>query len=297
MWPAVFVALPTFFVQVQDSEGFRRDSGTALRNTEAKSLRLVFLVSFAAITRLVRRSFLFYICSLSSVETDMPAAAGQDRVCAAMQVVDLEQLKRDGALWQGRRTVQAAVRLLPSGWPLLDDMLGGGWPRAALIEVLSDEHQGLSLILPLLAGQGMQARWLAWVAPPYVPYAPALLARGIRVEQILLVQEVSAEQRLWAAEQALKSGACGAVLLWPQQVRMAQLRRLQLAAEQGECPGILFRSPRAAGQASPAALRLRVRPAPLGLEVEVIRRRGTWAGERCILQINRVEDRGSRSED
>jgi len=202
-----------------------------------------------------------------------------------MQVVDLEQLKRDGALWQGRRTMPSAGRLLSSGWPLLDELLGGGWPRAALIEVLSDVHQGLSLVLPLLAARSSGSRWLAWVAPPYVPYAPALLARGIRVEQLLLVQDVSAEQRLWAAEQALKSGACGAVLLWPEQVRMAQLRRLQLAAEQGDCPGILFRSPRAAGQASPAALRLRVRPAPLGLEVEVIRRRGTWAGETCIVPM------------
>jgi hypothetical protein len=108
---------------------------------------------------------------------------------------------------------------------------------------------------------------------------------------------VSVKQCLWAAEQALKSGTCGAVLLWPEQVRTAQLRRLQLAAEQGDCPAILFRSPRVAGQASPAALRLRVRPSPLGLEVGVIKRRGTWAGESCIVPIvsgSRIEDRGFR---
>jgi len=202
-----------------------------------------------------------------------------------MQVVNLEQLKRDGVLWQGRRGVQAPDRVLASGWPVLDELLGGGWPRAALVEVLSDVHQGLSLVLPLLAGLGVGSRWLVWVAPPYVPYAPALLARGVRVEQLLLVQDVSAQQRLWAAEQALKSGACGAVLVWPGQVRTAQLRRLQLAAEQGDCPGILFRSPRATSQASPAALRLRVRPSPLGLEVEVIKRRGAWAGQTCIVPM------------
>jgi cell division inhibitor SulA/protein ImuA len=228
---------------------------------------------------------LFYIGSLSSVETDVPGIAGQGRVCASMQVVSLEQLKRDGVLWRGRRGVPAADRVLASGWPVLDELLGGGWPRAALVEVLSDAHQGLPLVLPLLAGQGAGSRWLVWVAPPYVPYAPALLARGIRLEQLLLVQDVSAEQRLWTAEQALKSGACGAVLVWPQQLRMAQLRRLQLAAEQGDCPGILFRSLRTAGEASPAALRLRVRPAPLGLEVEVLRRRGAWAGESCIVPM------------
>ena len=203
-----------------------------------------------------------------------------------MQMVDLEQLKRGGLLWQGRRTVPSAGQILPSGWPLLDELLGGGWPRAALVEVLSDVHQGLSLVLPLLAARGADSRWLAWVAPPYVPYAPALLARGIRVEQLLLVQDVSAEQRLWAAEQALKSGACGVVLLWPEQVRMAQLRRLQLAAGQGDCLGVLFRSVRVAQQGSPAALRLRVRPVPLGLEVELLKRRGAWGGRSCIVPLD-----------
>jgi len=234
---------------------------------------------------LVQQAYLFYIGSLSSSETDVPGIAGQGWVRAAMQVVSLEQLKRDGALWQGRRSEPAADRVLASGWPVLDELLGGGWPRAALVEVLSDAHQGLSLVLPLLAGLGTGSRWLVWVVPPYVPYAPALLARGIRVEQLLLLQDISAQQRLWAAEQALKSGACGAVLLWPEQIQTAQLRRLQLAAEQGDCPGILFRTPRAASQGSPAALRLRVRPSPLGLEVEVIKRRGAWAGESCIVPM------------
>lgn len=203
-----------------------------------------------------------------------------------MQVVDLDELKRNGVLWQGRRGGLAPDRLLASGWPVLDGVLGGGWPRTALVEVLSEAHQGLPLLLPLLARLSRDPRWLVWVAPPYVPYAPALAARGICIERLLLVRDVTAEQSLWAAEQALRSGACGAVLVWPEQVQTAQLRRLQLAAEQGGCPGILFRPLRAAGQGSPAALRLRVRPAPLGLEVEVLKRRGGWGGESCIVPMH-----------
>jgi hypothetical protein len=101
---------------------------------------------------------------------------------------------------------------------------------------------------------------------------------------------VSAGQRLWAAEQALKSGACGVVLLWPEQIQTSQLRRLQLAAEQGDCPGILFRSLRTASQGSPAALRLHVRTSPLGLEVEVIKRRGAWGGGKCLIPMPGFED-------
>ena len=202
-----------------------------------------------------------------------------------MQVVDLDELKRSGMLWQGQHGLPAPGRVLPSGWAVLDELLGGGWPRAALVEVLSEAHQGLPLLLPLLVRLSTRPRWLAWVAPPYVPYAPALAARGVQVERLLLVREVSGGQSLWAAEQALKSGACGVVLVWPRQLQTAQLRRLQLAAEEGDCVAILFRPVRAAQQASPAALRLRVCPVPSGLEVGVLKRRGGWGGDSCIVPV------------
>ncbi len=205
-----------------------------------------------------------------------------------MQVVDLDELKRNGALWQGRRPGPPAGRVLASGWPVLDELLGGGWPRAALVEVFSDAHRGLSLLLPAMAGLGGDTRWITWVAPPHVPYAPALAARGIRVDRLLLVRDVSEDQALWAAEQALKSGASSMLLAWPGQAGgrgpgTAQLRRMQLAAEQGDCIAVLFRPLRAAGDGSSAALRLRLHPAPLGLEVEVLKRRGSWAGGACIV--------------
>ncbi|MCB1788471.1 MAG: translesion DNA synthesis-associated protein ImuA [Chromatiaceae bacterium] len=212
-----------------------------------------------------------------------------------MQVIDLEELKSRGVLWQGQRGTLAPERVLATGWGVLDELLGGGWPRAALIEVLSEAHQGLALWLPLLARLSADPRWLVWVAPPYLPYAPALAARGVRVERVLLVRDVASPQALWAVEQALKSGACGLVLAWPESLpgaslQTAQLRRLQLAAEQGDCPGVLFRPLRAAAQGSPATLRLRLRPAPLGLEVEILKRRGGWGGTSCIVPIPSAGD-------
>ena len=239
---------------------------------------------------LARPVSLFYIRSLISNETTLSDAVGQGRVCAAMQVVDLDELKRNGALWQGRRPVPPAGRVLASGWPVLDELLGGGWPRAALAEVFSDAHQGLSLLLPAMAGLSGDVRWITWVAPPHVPYAPALAARGIRVDRLLLIRDVSEEQALWAAEQVLKSGASGMLLAWPgraggRDLNTAQLRRLQLAAEQGDCTAVLFRPLRAAGQGSSAVLRLRVHPVPLGLEVEVLKRRGSWGGGSCIVPL------------
>ncbi|MGH8653199.1 MAG: hypothetical protein ACREYE_14005 [Gammaproteobacteria bacterium] len=37
----------------------------------------------------------------------------------------------------------------------------------------------LSLVMPALTRLGRADRWLAWIDPPYIPYAPALTGRGI----------------------------------------------------------------------------------------------------------------------
>ena len=79
-------------------------------------------------------------------------------------------------------------------------------------------------------------------------------------------------------EQALRSGACGAVLAWTQNVRPVQVRRLQLAAETGDGLGWLFRPAADAAQASPAALRLSVMREAGVLRVAVRKRPSGWGG-------------------
>jgi len=195
----------------------------------------------------------------------------------------LEQLLQKGELWRGAQVGPQKHGLEPTGWQVLDDCIGGGWPRGSLVEILNRDYQGLSLLFPLLARLGKDGRWLTWIAPPHLPYAPALAAQGVPLQQVLLVQDVSADQRLWAAEQALKSAACAVVMLWPERMDIAQLRRLQLAAEQGDCIAVLFRSLRDSAQSSPAALRLRIAGTPLGLEVEVLKRRAGWGGGCCEI--------------
>lgn len=175
----------------------------------------------------------------------------------------LEALLRHPALW---RTSDSASGLhtLPTGFMALDALLpGGGWPLGALTEIVV-ERQGLgelAITLPALADLCLQGRSVAWVAPPYVPYAPALQAAGIDLAQVLWLRSTSLDDRLWAAEQALRSGVCGAVLLWltPEHatgMTPHALRRLQLAAEQGQSLAFLFW--RRAIDSSPAMLRLRV---------------------------------------
>lgn len=176
----------------------------------------------------------------------------------------LDELLCHPRIWRGRHA-PGDVRALPSGHPPLDEMLpGGGWPRAGLIEILVERWGTgeLRLIVPLLRhfsrgdettdGRG----WIAWIGPPYVPYAPALAQAGIDVARVLLVHAHDDDEALWATEQALRSAGCEVVLAWADKAYGRSLRRLQLAAEDNGLPVILFRPGSALGASSPAALRL-----------------------------------------
>lgn len=205
---------------------------------------------------------------------------------AVMTVSQLLDQRPD--LWRGNRHPVAAPPGVPTGHAALDALLaGGGWPHGAVTEILvaGQGMGGLPLLMPALARLSLEAAgWIAFVGPPLLPYAPALAAWGVVLERLLVVRPETAEGTLWAAEQALRSAACRAVLGWPAAIAPVALRRLQLAAEAGDTPAFLFRPPDAAAQPSPAALRLAVRPAAVGgWQVEVLKRRGGWRPESIHL--------------
>lgn len=149
---------------------------------------------------------------------------------------------------------------LSTGYPELDRSLpGGGWPRAALTEVLLEGYGlgELRLVLPALVRLASGSR-IVWIAPPLVPYAPALAAAGLDPGQLVFVQPQDTRECLWAAEQSLRSGVCAAVLVWIGEVDGRWLRRLQLAAEYGRSWGVVFRPDALRRGSSPAALRMRL---------------------------------------
>ena len=194
----------------------------------------------------------------------------------------LQQLLANPRIWQGQ-ACSADLPGLPSGYPKLDRRLpGGGWPRNALTEILL-EHYGsgeLQLLMPALAylsqpeNDAAEAGWITWVAPPFEPYAPALGQWGVNLSRVLLVRPKSATEVLWAAEQALSSGNCAAVLLWPNALDDTASRRLQLAAEKGQSWAIAFRPMRALSRPSAAALRIRLVKGDKGTDLDILKSRG-----------------------
>ena len=186
----------------------------------------------------------------------------------------LEQLLQHPSLWRGRSV--APLPVWATGFAALDAALpGGGWPQRGLTEILTS-HSGLGelqLWLPVLAQLtgALQARWSAFIGPPFRPFAPAFAAAGVRLDRLLIVHP---PQPLWATEQALRSGACDLVFSWVARATVPELRRLALATEQGLSAGVLFRPASAEQESSPAMLRMLVQPQSDGLQLRILKSRG-----------------------
>ena len=150
-------------------------------------------------------------------------------------VVALDTLFHQRQVWKGQPQGLPPSQQ-PTGHAVLDQALPtGGWPEAALSEILlAQEGVGeLQLVWPTLARLSAAGERIVLVAPPHVPYPAAWQAAGVMLDQLAIVR-AEGRDALWAAEQCLRSGSCGAVLCWPQQADDRALRRLQVAAETGQ---------------------------------------------------------------
>lgn len=233
-----------------------------------------------------------------------PADAGRGLVPTIGGTVAPETLHPD--LWRGHQFGRHAEHGLPSGFALLDAQLpGGGWPRRALTELLLP-HPGVGEIRLLshciMATQRL-GRPVMLFDPPEALSGWALAQLGLDVEQLLIIvthtqpdpdrkeggtqggqsregvrsiAETNIDARLWALEQALKSGHVGAVLAWlPPRLRTERLRRLQLAAHAHDGVAFVLREMAAAQRPSAAPLRLALRPGGADvLAVHLLKRRG-----------------------
>ena len=201
----------------------------------------------------------------------------------------LEDILQQHPVWLGRAP-QLAPPALPTGFDALDSELpGGGWPRGALTEILgSQEGIGeLALLLPALGALTWAGKRVVWLAPPHLPYAPALAAAGINLAQLAVVRAPGRRDALWAAEQALRSGTCHALLGWLRRSSYDDLRRLAVAAEGSSTFVALFRPREASAESSPACLRLALEADGDALRLHILKRRGMPAAAPLRLAVKR----------
>jgi protein ImuA len=216
----------------------------------------------------------------------------------------IEDLLRSPHVWRGRRE-SSNHPVVTTGFAALDSKLSGGWPWGAITEIFVERYGvgELSVLMPMLASLSRRdegdSGWIVCIAPPWIPYAPALSRWGVKLERVLLVDPSTSpgkwaggtrrdageenDHALWATEQALLSGASAAVLTWLHSASDQTLRRLQLAAEEQRCGLVLFRPVAALRQRSPAALRLKLSCTAEGeTRIEILKCRGARPAEVCL---------------
>ena len=202
----------------------------------------------------------------------------------------IKSLLQDTGLWRASSIDCEYREGLPTGFNQLDSQLpGNGWPPDGVTELLC-QHEGIGEIRLLAPGLAklsqQQSRWLLWVCPPNIPYAPALASAGFDLTSLVIVRPDNRADMLWVLEKALSSSSCSAVLAWPGNIKDKELRRLQVASKEGNCWNILFRPATASRQSSPAELRIELSPAipsPIdvrtGINLKILKRKGGWTSD------------------
>ena len=151
------------------------------------------------------------------------------------------------AVWhQDPTAVGRMDAVVSSGCAALDRLLpAGGFRRGTLVEWLSTSSgSGAGTLAILVAREAAsEGGAVVIVDRPHQFYPPAAAALGIRLEQTIVVRPDTKRDEIWALDQSLRCPGVAAV--WsPLSDRLDQrdFRRLQLAAETGNCLGLLLRS-------------------------------------------------------
>ena len=227
-----------------------------------------------------------------------------------MSSTAIKQLLKTNRIWQASDKKKARPAL-SSGYPELDQQLHySGWPQGALSELLLSANGigELRLLAPLMAKLSSQSGHICWINPPFQPYAPALSHLGIQLDKLIIINSHSDQDTVWAAQQAMNSKACSAVLTWlPQKSLSKEVRKLSLAAENSQCWGVVLRHHNLQTQSSAAALRIVLQPeaslqsrASLQQNVSqtmvekkhlrlnqlsIIKQPGGWSGQQVLLNL------------
>lgn len=177
--------------------------------------------------------------------------------CCMFQPPSILQLKDQVAriTGMGRRV---AVQGIPTDLAEIDHLLPGhGLARGGFHELLGDPGAITSFLAAFL-GRQKAIQHVLWITPSPDIYPGGLAQLGLSHRRLTIAWTRQVDNRLWAAEEALKDLPGGAVIVEVEQADLTETRRLQLAAESSGSIGFLVRRDR---QPSAALTRWLVEPA------------------------------------
>jgi protein ImuA len=157
----------------------------------------------------------------------------------------IAQLQKDILPLQGFRSISAGTAI-NVGWGQMDDAFpNGAFPLGAVHEFLcSGSEDGAptsgfiaGLLAPLMRNRGVTI----WISSSRKLFPPALKIFGIEPDRIIFLDLQKEKDVIWAMEEALKCGALAAVVGEMREISFTASRRLQLAVEQSQVTGFIFR--------------------------------------------------------
>ena len=196
-------------------------------------------------------------------------------------------LQQQPLLWQGLN-YYSHYKSIPTGFSELDNLLPHrGWPLGTTLEILTTQCGAgeLRLLLPAMATLTQQGFYVAWIAPPYTPYAPSLLQHNVDIRYVIVIDaQTTTHNQHWSMEKLLSCEKCGMALMWPNSCTTKDIRRLQLAAEKGNSIGVLY--PRIHHAYSPADMRISVQAVSTNqLYITILKARGVLKKTSTTLPI------------
>lgn len=192
--------------------------------------------------------------------------------------IQLSDMLAQGSVWRG-----AGAKVAQSGaaWPTgihwLDQALAGGWTAGQVHEIqCAHWFTGELQVLQAVFAQAGAQQWpVFWVAPPALPYAPALGAvSGAKARHILLSPQTEADA-LWATETILQSYPSCVVLLWSLGLDSLASRRLQLSIQHQASLAFVLTTEQPA-EARSYGTRLRQLSSGGQVQWHILKRHGGW---------------------
>lgn len=210
----------------------------------------------------------------------------------------LDQLLRRGDVWRGHSAAFNHKSTLATGHSALDPLLlSNGWPLKSLIEAalpLGKKAPSSSLVPAacwFLLSPSLRALlaksegYVLLLNPPAIPFAQGLIQQGIPLNRLLIVNTENKQDFVAAFTELSQAAYCHAVIAWQpkQPLSYTELRKCQLACDNGQALNILFRN--SLLQSSPAPLRLALDLQQQTLNVHIAKQRGDFKQATAELSL------------
>ena len=185
-------------------------------------------------------------------------------------------LRKNPHIWLGDEAHPEGVTGSPTGYPSLDAILpGGGWPKNALVEVITPHWNTteMQLLLPHMKKVTEQQQWVLLVLPPFMSDMSVLINAGIDMNYVMIIDaDTPYLDAVENIEKSLQSQNCSLVLMWLNHLPNPIMRRFQLAAHSGKTSGIIFRHYKTGN--FPSALQIQLKHFQHGVHAHIIKARG-----------------------